>query len=143
MQFNAEYTNIHVREYGVMSETERGVMSQTERTSGGNGAWPWRDGGAWITDVRAALRAWLQVPFCFAHHTNTNTPTHTITRVWQEHKRELGFLGQRQLEQAAAACSCSTYVATQRPAATGYPWLCINPRHVECKKRMKKLYYES
>ena len=62
----------------------------------GEEQWPWADGGAWEADVRAALRAWLQ-----------------------EHKRELGFLGQRQLEQAAAGCSCSQYVATQRPAAAG------------------------
>jgi hypothetical protein len=118
-------------------------MRETERANG-YGAWPWRDGGAWITDVRAALRAWLQVPFavrtaCFAQHTQMKVKI--CEQTGQEHKRELGFLGQRQLEQAAAGCSCSTYVVTQRPAATGYPWLCINLCHAcGVQEKEKKMY---
>ena len=34
----------------------------------------------------------------------------------QEHKRELGFLGQRQLENAAAACKCENFTAAQSSA---------------------------
>ena len=90
-------------------------MASAGEPVSGQRQWPWADGGAWVADVRAALRVWLQ-----------------------EHKRELGFLGQRQLEQAAAGCSCSEYVATQRPAAAGYvifpdPWLvCAYAQHVKC-----------
>lgn len=55
--------------------------------------WPWGDGDAWCAEARAAMRLWVQ-----------------------EHKRELGFSGQRQLEQAAAQCSCTQYCVERKLA---------------------------
>ena len=49
----------------------------------------WADADQWGAAVRAALRAWVQ-----------------------EHRRELGFLGQRQLEQAAEELAVASYIVT-------------------------------
>jgi hypothetical protein len=53
--------------------------------------WPWQDGEKYLADVRGALRVWMQ-----------------------EHKRELGFMGQRQLELLASECCCVSYSAVRR-----------------------------
>ena len=114
-------------------------MRETERASNGYGAWPWRDGGAWITDVRAALRAWLQVPFavrtaCFAQHTQMKVKICKQT-FWAGTQARTGILG------AASARAGGRWVLLLyvcRHAATSSDWVPLAVH--QPVSREKKMY---